>query len=77
MNYDLARLTIDFTKLLSDKWELLEDDERKEFFKMNYVEKLATNAQPKNPNSTRSIHFYSMLSNSSVVVSCGASYVHF
>ena len=77
MNYDLARLTIDFTKLLSDKWALLEDDERKEFFKMNYVEKLATNVQPKNPNSTRSIIFYSLLSNNGVVVSCAASYVHF
>ena len=39
-----------FTKLLPAEWELLEDDEFKEFFERNYAEKLTRIAQPKNPN---------------------------
>ena len=50
MDNALVSLTFDFTKLLPDEWELLGDDEFKEFFERNYTEKSTRIAQPKNPN---------------------------
>ena len=64
----LASLKFDFTKVLPEKWDLLENDDIEFFFERNYTEKLTRLGQPTSSNSPYIDYFYSLVSNCGVVV---------